>query len=83
MDCKRVGEVIFLFFDNEMDEEQLTPFRDHVSSCGDCSKKIDYTRKLLLVVRQRCLRCSAPDRLRHRILFNMPHRNGNGLDQPH
>ncbi len=82
MDCKRVVEVIFLFFDNEMDEELLTPFRDHVSHCGDCAKRIDYTRKLLMVVRQRCLRCTAPDRLRHRILFNMPHRNGNGLDQP-
>jgi len=78
MDCKRVVEVIFLFFDNEMDEELLTPFRDHVSHCGDCAKRIDYTRKLLMVVRQRCLRCTAPDR----ILFNMPHRNGNGLDQP-
>lgn len=80
MDCKRVSEVIFLFFDNEMDDDLLTPFRDHVSGCGDCARRIDYTRKLLFVVRQRCLRCSAPDRLRHRILGSMPHRN---LQQPH
>ena len=81
MDCKRVSEVIFLFFDNEMDEDLLTPFRDHVDRCGECSERFDYTRKLLLVVRQRCLRCNAPERLRHRILFSFPHRNE--LQPPH
>ena len=51
MDCKRVREVIFLFFDNEMDDELLTPFQDHVSRCGHCAQDMVYTRKLLLVVR--------------------------------
>jgi len=74
MDCKEVGAVLFLFFDNEMEEELLAPFRDHVSRCGDCAKRMDYTRKLLLVVREKCVRCSAPDRLRIRILTSMPHR---------
>jgi mycothiol system anti-sigma-R factor len=74
MDCKEVSAVLFLFFDNEMDEEMLTPFRDHVGKCGDCSKRVDYTRKLLLIVRERTVRCSAPDSLRHRILTNLPHR---------
>jgi mycothiol system anti-sigma-R factor len=81
MDCKRVSEVIFLFFDNEMDDDLLAPFRDHVGRCGDCAERMDYTRKLLLVVRQRCLRCNAPERLRHRILLSLPHRNG--YEQPH
>lgn len=74
MDCKEVSAVLFLFFDNEMDDEMLTPFRDHVGQCGDCSKKVDYTRKLLLIVRERTVRCSAPDSLRNRILTNLPHR---------
>ena len=74
MDCKEVGSILFLFFDNEMDENLLTPFRDHVSHCGNCARQVDYTRKLLLIVRQRCIRCSAPDRLRHRILTSLPHR---------
>jgi mycothiol system anti-sigma-R factor len=74
MDCKEVGTVLFLFFDNEMEEELLTPFRDHVSRCNDCAKQMDYTRKLLVIVREKCVRCSAPDRLRHRILTSMPHR---------
>jgi mycothiol system anti-sigma-R factor len=74
MDCKEVGAVLFLFFDNEMEDGLLSPFRDHVSGCGDCAKKVDYTRKLLLIVREKCIRCSAPERLRIRILTSMPHR---------
>lgn len=75
MDCKRVGEVIFLFFDNELEGDLLTPFRNHVHRCGDCARHVDYTRKLLLLVRT-SVRCNAPDRLRTRILTGMPHRGG-------
>jgi mycothiol system anti-sigma-R factor len=74
MDCKEVSSVVFLFFDNEMDEDTLTPFRDHVGRCGDCAKKVDYTRKLLLIVRERTIRCTAPESLRLRILTHLPHR---------
>jgi mycothiol system anti-sigma-R factor len=74
MDCKEVSTVVFLFFDNEMDEDTLTPFRDHVGRCGDCAKKVDYTRKLLLIVRERTIRCTAPESLRLRILTHLPHR---------
>ena len=81
MDCKRVSEVIFLFFDNEMEEDLLNPFQDHLAQCGDCNKRLQYTKKLLLVVRQRCCRCAAPDGLRNRILISFPHRTG--ADRPH
>ncbi len=74
MDCKEVSAALFLFFDNEMEEELLTPFQDHVGHCGPCAKQVDYTRKLLLIVRERTIRCCAPDRLRLRILTNLPHR---------
>ena len=74
MDCKEVSAALFLFFDNEMEEEMLSPFHDHVGRCGHCAKKVDYTRKLLLIVRERTVRCCAPERLRHRILVNLPHR---------
>ena len=76
MDCREVGAVLFLFFDNEMEEALLTPFRDHVAGCGECARRMDYTRKLLLIVREKCVRCSAPERLRYRILTNLPHRTG-------
>jgi mycothiol system anti-sigma-R factor len=75
MDCKVVGESIYLFFDNELDQALLDPFRHHVDGCGSCSRRVDYTRKLLLLVRE-SVRCNAPDRLRLRILTDMPHRGG-------
>jgi anti-sigma factor (TIGR02949 family) len=74
MDCKQVVEALFLFVDNEMGEDQQTPFRDHVAQCPNCSDQMKYTVKLLLVIRERCSRCPAPDGLRLRILTNMAHR---------
>jgi mycothiol system anti-sigma-R factor len=74
MDCKDVGAALFRFFDNEMDEELLAPFRDHVARCIHCAQRMDYTRKLLIIVREKCVRCSAPPRLRQRILTSLPHR---------
>ena len=71
MDCKRVGQAIFLFFDNELDEELLAPFQQHVQTCGHCAHQIDYTRKLLLIFRRRYVRCAAPSRLRRRILVSL------------
>lgn len=82
MDCREVSVVLFLFFDNEMEEALLAPFRDHMAGCPDCARHMDYTRKLLLVVRERCVRCSAPEGLRVRILTNMPHRLG-GFPEAH
>ena len=83
MDCREVSSVLFLFFDNEMEENLLTPFRDHVARCGECARRMDYTRKLLLIVREKCIRCSAPERLRSRILISMPHRVDRGAPGPH
>lgn len=76
MDCKRAAEAIFLFFDNEMDDDLLSPFQEHVSRCGLCAHRMDYTRKVLLLVREHCIRRAAPPRLRLRILTSLPHRNG-------
>lgn len=74
MDCKRVGDLIYLFFDNEMDEEQLTRFQAHIQVCDPCAQQIAYTRKLLFIFRRRCARCQAPVHLRRRILISLPHR---------
>jgi mycothiol system anti-sigma-R factor len=74
MDCKEVSETLFLFVDNEMEEALLTHFRDHVAACPGCARRMDYTRKLIWLVRERCTRCTAPQNLRNRILTNLPHR---------
>lgn len=74
MNCKRVNEVLYLFFDNELEAELLAGFRSHTNGCPQCARRLDYTRKLLFLVRECCRRQAAPERLRVRILASMPHR---------
>jgi mycothiol system anti-sigma-R factor len=74
MDCREVSESLFLFVDNELEADLLTHFRDHVARCPGCAERMDYTRKLLWLVRERCGRCTASHDLRVRILTSLPHR---------
>jgi mycothiol system anti-sigma-R factor len=74
MDCERLFEVLFLYLDDELDDAQLSPLKEHLENCPHCSQRADYTRKLLVLVRERCVRCQAPTRLRVRILTSFPHR---------
>lgn len=74
MDCKRVSQVIFLYVDNEMDDELFVAFEQHMSVCPRCARQIEVTREWLTLVKRRCVRVRAPERLRHRILTSLPHR---------
>jgi mycothiol system anti-sigma-R factor len=70
--CKEVEETLFLFFDNELEEERLEPFRDHVGNCPDCTRQVNYTRNFLMLVRERCSRRKAPLHLVDRITSCLP-----------
>lgn len=74
MDCKQVNQTLFLFVDNEMEAGELVPFENHVELCPGCARQLDYTKRFLILIRERCVRENAPDHLRVRILTNMPHR---------
>ena len=74
MDCRRVREVVFLYTDNEMEEELLISFKEHLDHCPQCAHRATRAARLLLLVRKRCHRQSAPDGLRERILTSFPHR---------
>ena len=76
MDCRKVGEVVFLYTDNEMEEELRISFKEHMDHCPQCAQKISRTERLLLLVRKRCHRRAAPAELRERILTSFPHRRG-------
>lgn len=74
-DCKKIHEeLVFLYADNEMGQETLVAFKQHLAACPECAQDTKFTQKLLLVVRQRCGRASAPNSLRERILAALPHR---------
>lgn len=73
MTCHEVNAALFLFFDGELEEELLVPFRDHVSGCEECAKRMAYTRKLLLIVREKCTHAPAPRKLLTRVIDSIPH----------
>ena len=74
MNCRRVKEVIFLYTDNEMEGDLLISFRRHIEVCPGCARQIEHAMRLLTLMRKKCGRASAPERLRHRILTSFPHR---------
>lgn len=71
MDCKRASEMMFLFVDNELEADLVSPFRRHLDGCNPCAERVDHTRKFLQLFRTRCTRHSAPDALRERILGSL------------
>lgn len=74
-ECRRVIAVLFLFFDSDLDARFKRLVEDHLSHCPGCADRLAYTRKLLILVRERCARRMAPPRLRRRILDSLPHRH--------
>lgn len=74
MKCREVREVVFLYTDNEMGEELLVSFRRHLAHCPGCAARIVRAERLVRLVRKRCVRAAAPERLRVRILTSFPHR---------
>jgi mycothiol system anti-sigma-R factor len=74
MNCKRVEETMFLVTDNELDEDVLVVFRRHLELCPHCARRFEVVSRFLALVRERCCRRAAPDRLRIRILASLPHR---------
>jgi mycothiol system anti-sigma-R factor len=73
MDCKTVRQALFLYADDELDAELLARFCAHLGLCPECQDQANHARRLVLIVRQRCqcLRLSAPERLRVRILASL------------
>lgn len=78
MDCKQVNQVVYRFYDNELEERERDPFRSHLEDCPGCARQARYIEKLLLIVRTRCTRCNAPERLTRRILISFAHRRESG-----
>ncbi len=76
MKCEKFQEdFLFRFVDNELGQELLVHFRRHVADCPHCAQQARYTRRLLMIVRERAGRSKAPSRLRARILARLPHRS--------
>ena len=76
MDCERAWEVVFLIGDKQLEPDLTRAFEDHLDSCSRCARKAVATRRVLAMLRERCIRQQAPTRLRLRILTSFEHRRG-------
>lgn len=75
MDCAKCEEVIFLYADDQLEQEVVVHYHRHIEVCPTCARRAAYTIRLLTVVRTRCRRASAPERLRRRIVASLRHRD--------
>ena len=82
MDCRKVREVVFVYADNEMEGELLISFRQHVAICPECARQTVFAERLVMVVRQRCVRALAPEQLRRRILTGLRHYQAGDRETP-
>lgn len=72
----KVTELLFRAVDEELDPQESMLLREQIESCADCAREAVYVRAVVQVVRQRCVRVSAPMSLRLRILNQFDHRRG-------
>jgi mycothiol system anti-sigma-R factor len=68
MDCSSFEEIVFLYSDNQLEQELVVLYRRHIKLCPHCAHKAVYTERLLTILRRRCNRATAPAELRERIL---------------
>ena len=78
MDCKKANQSVYRFYDNELDETERDPFRAHLEDCPGCARQARYVERVLVIIRTRCTRCSAPEHLHRRILVSFAHRQSDG-----
>jgi mycothiol system anti-sigma-R factor len=71
MDCSRFEEIVFLYSDNQLEQELVVLYRRHIELCPHCARKAVYTERLLTILRRRCNRATAPAELRERILAGL------------
>ncbi|MBZ0111084.1 MAG: hypothetical protein K8J08_01350 [Thermoanaerobaculia bacterium] len=81
MDCQRIHESMFLVSDNELEDEFIIVFREHLDCCTGCSNRFEYVTQLLTIVRKRCHRVTAPEGLEIRIRRSLHRLRGAATDE--
>lgn len=75
MDCKKVmEELVFRLVDDDLAQDVILAYQQHVQCCPHCARCTKRTRYVLTIVRERTARLQAPKRLRLKILAGLPHR---------
>jgi hypothetical protein len=67
MPCRRVQRIVFLWVDREREDRLRDPVGRHLESCPQCRDRAVQIERMILQVRDRCPRASAPLGLGERI----------------
>jgi mycothiol system anti-sigma-R factor len=67
-DCSRARLQLFEYLDGEMDLEDVTKIREHLTHCGPCLEEYDLDQMLKALVRRSCTCEQAPTELRMLIM---------------
>ncbi len=75
MKCKEIcEELVFRYTDDEMEQEMRVAFKLHMAHCPECARKTRQAETLVMVVRRRIVRTTAPVQLRLRLLAGLRRR---------
>lgn len=75
MDCKKVmEELVFRLADDDLAQDLIVAYRQHVECCPHCARRTKRTRYVLTVVRERTARLQAPKSLRLKIIAGLSNR---------
>ena len=67
MSCKRIQRTIFLWVDRDREERLRAPLEHHLEGCPHCRERAVRVERIVVLLRQRCVRRAAPDALQQKI----------------
>ncbi|MEM1177231.1 MAG: hypothetical protein AAGM22_02705 [Acidobacteriota bacterium] len=66
---------MLVFTKDEAGRELTVAIQRHVSVCPDCAEVGEHTRRIVTIVRRQCIRETAPETLRERIVARLRNEN--------
>ncbi len=67
MACNRCRRLLFLWVDRNREALPITPLAEHLENCPECRSQAVRVERLVLTIRSRCHRETAPGHLAVRI----------------
>jgi mycothiol system anti-sigma-R factor len=71
VDCSDVIEQVYLYLDDEIDDEQRTIVRQHLDECAPCLRQFGLENEVKALVARSCGGEIAPDALKQRLMVRL------------
>ncbi len=67
VDCEHILRQVWLFLDGELDETQFQEIRIHIAECSECGSRVEFQRRFLALIEQKCKEGPLPEPLKKRL----------------